>query len=356
MMIRLMMIMLLSTTAMAGFQCGVNQAWVSYGNDFGNNGWQRVGASLSQTFQSLRNSSRSPGKLAVRQWLHCGAETTPVFHNGVVVATDSADTMFDDLARYFDEAKKWRCGVWLCLFNGAVPMSAELRDMIVSVDEWRERQQSYFAVVLEPLLRRFAACDAFVGVDVINEPEGSLLVVDGVGDNAKDRCQSTASLLGSGAGWAHQNISVGDMQRFVAGVAGVVRRVAGDRVQVTLGSWSMRALTDAFGATNYWSDACLAPFDANGTLSVFTAHTYAHDFEFDALSPFRHVAADYELGKPLIVGEFSAFQTKMTSAQQYAYLADAANGYDGALAWQVAGGHASDSLDELRQGIAQCPP
>ena len=146
-----------------GFQNGVNQAWVRYGNDFGNAPPEWVSGEYEKTFAGIVES----GGNTARIWVHCGGEQTPIFdEKRNVIATDRNGTLVEDIWRMVKSAEKMGVtSVWLSLWNLAVPPSSALYSLFFQPLSL----PSYFRIVLIPLLQRLSSISSFVGIEIINE-------------------------------------------------------------------------------------------------------------------------------------------------------------------------------------------
>jgi len=143
-----------------------------------------------------------------------------------------------------------------------------------------------------------------------------------------------------------------DILRFINKHSAAIH-AADTKVLVTSGAWNERSSTDASIGDedyfNYYKDECLvkAGGDATGLLDVAQIHTYAnkHTHQFSSGSPFANSAKDYELNKPIIIGEFSvnlASNTDWTIKNMYRYALS--QGFAGAWDWALVGG-ADDGND-----------
>ncbi len=67
------------------FLNGINQAWINYGDDFGNSQPLSKFCSLNQTLSKLKSS----GGNSIRIWLHVEGDKTPIFNStGYVTSFD----------------------------------------------------------------------------------------------------------------------------------------------------------------------------------------------------------------------------------------------------------------------------
>ena len=80
-------------------------------------------------------------------------------------------------------------------------------------------------------------------------------------------------------------------------------------------------------------------------------HTYSWEGNWNTNSPFKHAAQDFQLNKPLIIGEFSA-DCAMNEGIEYLFNFAYNNSYNGALSWQYnEGGHCSDTQAVQDRGM-----
>lgn len=110
-----------------------------------------------------------------------------------------------------------------------------------------------------------------------------------------------------GGGWSGANIPMETMLRFINRQAGAIKR-ADHKALVTVGSYSEIPQTTAFpGMFNYYQDHCLqaAGGDSQGIIDFYQMHTYAWTGTWSSHTPFTVSATEYQLDKPLVIGEFS---------------------------------------------------
>jgi len=89
---------------------GLNQAWVNYGDDFGNSPPPSDSKTLAGTARIVSLS----GGNAMRIWVHCGGFSSPQFNSsGFVNATDSTNSLIPDMANLLAVAQ--RCIVVIVL-------------------------------------------------------------------------------------------------------------------------------------------------------------------------------------------------------------------------------------------------
>jgi hypothetical protein len=166
------------------------------------------------------------------------------------------------------------------------------RDLIVEAG----KRQSFINNALTPMLQQPVTGTAYtvgthpnvLGWDIVNEPEWGIT-------------ESAAVNPG-----ISQPVSLAEMQRFVAEVAAAIRQNSNQ--WVTLGSASMKWNSDgALGAVgNWWSDAALTPYAADGYLDFYQIHYYGWmngDEVFWSYSPLFNSFADAGFDKPTVVGE-----------------------------------------------------
>ncbi len=232
------------------FLSGVNQAWINYGADFGNNQSHGLYCALKDT---LANTSQYGGH-AMRIWLHVEGDSTPQFSSdGFVVGTDAAGSLISDMRRYLQASAELDVLVFFVLWNGAVLRNKQTKALFSS----EKKLQSYIDKVLTPMARALADEPALGGWEIINEPEGS--VAAGIADS--DACYDTMALKGTGAGWAqpeHERIPMRDVLAFVGRQAAAIH-AAEPKALVTVGSWSEIPVSSALpGLKDYYTPACLS--------------------------------------------------------------------------------------------------
>ena len=246
------------------FLSGVNQPWVNYGNDFGNNQPNSVFCQLNETLQNVTMSSGN----SVRMWVHCEGVDTPYFDsNGYVIGTDKANTLINDMRLYLTAASNANVLVLFSLWNGAQP----IRSQVLGLMQDTSKLQSYLNNALIPMVKGLSDLRSIAGWEIVNEPEGSVQA----GVSNSQPCFDTRSLQGTGAGWTGSNIPMQQWLRFINWQAAAIHQ-AQPGALVTVGSWSEHASTDNFGYTNYYKDSCLqaAGGQAAGTLDYYQMHSY----------------------------------------------------------------------------------
>lgn len=83
------------------FLNGMNQAWIKYGNDFGNSQPNSKYCSLREGLQQVKDN----GGHVMRMWVHVDGKYTPEINNtGYVSATDSTDTLIPEMLKYLQTA------------------------------------------------------------------------------------------------------------------------------------------------------------------------------------------------------------------------------------------------------------
>jgi len=99
------------------FLSGVNQPWLSYGADFGNNQTNGAYCTLRETLKNVTDA----GGNSIRFWLFVEGDAIPAWGSGgKVVATDAAGSLVRDVVHYVRAAAAHNVVVFFCLWNGAV--------------------------------------------------------------------------------------------------------------------------------------------------------------------------------------------------------------------------------------------
>ena len=99
------------------FLSGMNQAWVDYGDDFGNGKTNAQYCALKAQLQKIKDA----GGHAVRIWLHVEGDKTPEFDgHGNVIGTDASGSLIAEMKKYVQTAQDMDILVIFCLWNGAL--------------------------------------------------------------------------------------------------------------------------------------------------------------------------------------------------------------------------------------------
>jgi len=171
-------------------------------------------------------------------------------------------------------------------------------------------------------------------------------------EKSDDPCQDTNILLNSGANWSGANLHMKDVLRFINQHADAIKS-ADPKALVTVGDSAVVESNIESNNRNYYSDHCLTSVggEPKGTIDFYQFHSYVWQGKFATNSPFKHRASDYNLDKPIIVGEFAtSCSESKDSVNNYKYLYD--NGYHGALSWQYnEGGDCADHKDVTDRGM-----
>ncbi|KAH3796485.1 mannan endo-1,4-beta-mannosidase-like [Dreissena polymorpha] len=325
------------------FLSGMNQAWYSYGADFGNDGYAKSKPHLMTTLDAIRQN----GGNSIRIWVHVVGVNTPQFNDTGHVVGPGAN-LTRDLQDFLWEARSRNILVTFSLWNGAaltkaLPLYSVLTD--------RSVLQSYLENALTPLVRALKS-EVGLGIwEIINEPEGSMQM--GM-DDKEQPCYDTSTIhIWDGADWTGLGIPLKDILAFVALQADTIHK-EDPKALVTVGSWTYKTISDQLSRRNFYSDKCLqevAGGSVTARLDLYQIHTYDTLHLYLPHDPFMVNASVYKLEKPVIIGEFSQKRgASMTSPGQFnwAYY----HGYSGSWSWSALGSDdAADSLEVQESGI-----
>jgi len=315
------------------FLSGANQPWIDYGNDFGNN---QTNGKICSLQQYIANLTKAGGN-SMRIWLFIEGDKIPSFNSqGMVVGTDSTGSLIPELRTYLQVAAANNVFVNLCLWNGAVLRNANTKAFFSNADHL----QSFIDNALTPMVTALADEPGLGAWEIINEPEGSLTLA-----TDSNPCYDTqAALANTGAGWAGHSFTMKQLLFFINKQAAAIHR-ADPKALVTVGSWAQWVLSDALqpyqskGFRNYYKDSCLtgAGGEPQGVLDFYQVHQYPTTVgKGPDHAPFSAAATDYQLDKPIIIGEFahkSCVSSGCTVSSMYKYAYE--QGYQGAWGWAL---------------------
>jgi hypothetical protein len=168
------------------------------------------------------------------------------------------------------------------------------------------KRQSLLENALQPLLERYGDHPRIIW-DVINEPEGAMIV--------------------EGGNWVGGAVPATTMQEFVNQVVDLIHAEATQ--PVTVGSASR-------GMLEYWTASYL---------DFYQFHYYDH---MESRFPIDVPASVLGLDKPVIVGEFPTLNSRYTMVEYLNMIWE--NGYVGAFPWSY---RAGDSVSQF-DGITYC--
>ncbi len=351
------------------FLNGANMAWVNFASDIG------PGTTDFAKFGDIMLQMHDYGGNALRWWLHTNGAVTPEFNAAGMVTGPGTGTI-QDMKKVLDLAWEREIGVKLCLWSfdmlSASNSATQIyRNTLLLNDTNYTR--SYINNCLIPMIDSLKSHPAIIAWEIFNEPEG----------------------MSNEFGWSFtQHIPMAAIQRFVNLCAGAIHR-RDPKALVTNGSWAFYALTDvptvilakdgeaqaqlstadmqaveavfarkyrtalsadeilrhfrtaaSRPAYNYYRDDRLIASggDSSGTLDFYTVHYY--DWGGTGISPFHHNKGYWDLGKPLVVGEF-ALKPTFGVPKESLYDTLFHMGYAGAMAWSWTDPQFSTASDML---------
>lgn len=318
------------------FLNGVNVPWNAFGTDVGKHPTWGVLYSPG-FFDSLFAAVAKAGGNSVRWWVHCDGRSSPEFDNqGMVTGLDPEFmTHFDAI---LDAAERHGILVMPALwsFDMAKDFTASAGPyggMHIKLITDSAYTKSYIEKVLTPLAKRYANHPALVAWEICNEPEWML-----------DKDGST-----------QQRATALQLQAWTGKLAAAIHRAA-PKALVTTGSASLKWNWNNPTGTerNLWSDSALiaATGDSLAKLDFYQVHYYSWMRGGGwTYSPFDKKASAWNLGKPILIGEFPGINEAgyLTEAQFYQNAVDSS--YAGAMAWSYSGVDQFGSWTSIESGV-----
>ncbi|UCG56895.1 MAG: cellulase family glycosylhydrolase [Phycisphaerales bacterium] len=289
------------------FLLGVNYPWHKYGHDFGAAAWGHDGVSHEKSNKEIDADFaylKSRGVHVVRWFLFGDCRASPEFDaNGNVAGFD--EYFYPDLDATLAIAEKHNIYLIPVLLDFHLADKAENVSGVQTGGRSRVitgagTRKSFLDNALKPLLERYGENRNIIAWDVMNEPEGAMII--------------------PGGKWVDHPVSAAEMQSFVEDVVGYIHTYSSQHA--TVGSASRRFL-------HYWTSS---------KLDFYQYHYYE---KMEQHSRLDYPYAKLDLDKPCIVGEFGTKNTRRTMTQCLNTIWK--NDYAGALAWSHrAGDEASD--------------
>ncbi|NCC33345.1 MAG: hypothetical protein EOM24_15205, partial [Chloroflexia bacterium] len=322
------------------FLAGMNVPWLNggFGADFGTveEWWQHTYTteSADQMFAALK----ARGVNSVRWWVFADGRGAPEIANGMTTGFD-ANTL-PSMADAIKLAAKHDIYIVFTLWsfdmlarpNGIIQ---NRRDLVVDTT----KRQAFIDNAVIPMLRYPIAGTSYtIGThpnvitwEIINEPEWGV--------------RESGSIH-----WNIDNpVSRAEMQRFIAEVTGAIRRNSNQLITVGAAAmkWNSDTIPGAEG--NWYSDAALTPYDADGYLDYYQIHYYpwANGDNNWTFSPMRLSWQQGGFDKPVVIGEFpaNADGSGMTPLQLLESIYN--NCYAGAMGWTYEGVDSSGSWQDI---------
>jgi len=276
---------------------GVNYPWLNYGHDFGTTAWGHDGVSMETSSKQIDDDFaylKSQGVHVVRWFLFGDCRAAPEFDaRGKVTGFDKY--FYPDLDAALAIAQKHDIYLILVLLDFHLADKSKQvsnvqlggRSEMITDPAMR---QSFLDIALRPLLERYGKNRNIIAWEVMNEPEGAMII--------------------PGGKWVEKSVSTADMESFVRDVVEYIHTYSSQHA--TLGSASRRWL-------RYWR---------NSKLDFYQYHYYD---KMESKYPLDYPYTNLNLDKPCIVGEFPTKNTNRTMTQYLDIIWK--NDYAGALAW-----------------------
>jgi hypothetical protein len=310
------------------FLSGVNVPWQrgGFGGDFATvEAWNQNTYSSAATDEMFRNLKAS-GANSVRWWVFADGRGAPEFSNGMVTGFDATT-----LPRMADAVRlAQQHGIYLTFTLWSFDMLsdnnlANRRDLIVD----SAKRKSFIDKAVIPMLRYPIPGTSYtmgnhpnvISWEIINEPEWGIREAEALHHTIK------------------QPVSLAEMQRFIAEVSGAIHRNSNQLVTVGAAAMKWNSTTAPGAVNNWYSDAALTRYDANGALDYYQIHYYGW-MNGDAnwsYSPMRVSWQQASFDKPVVIGEFPANASGAGMNFRQMLESMIGNCYAGAWGWSYEG-------------------
>ncbi|MBD3391285.1 MAG: cellulase family glycosylhydrolase [Chitinivibrionales bacterium] len=306
---------------------GINLPWIrweDFDDPWGSNNYNH------DDFEDAFQRYADHGINAVRVWVHCKGEGSPVL-NADAEVTGPPDVFHDNFSDMMALASQYSVFVMPALFSFDIlkdervitkyPHNTASNFAVLVASE--EKTQTYIDNFLVPLLERYDTCSALFCWEVCNEPE-----------------------------WMSENLGAdqNDVIRFNAQIAAAIHEHGAKPVSTGAASLKWYGVQH-----DWWSDAALQEQydDANACFDIVQVHYYdwmnpsgEDDWGFD---PFMNSTAELGLDdRPVIIGETpgdgGAYRT---ATEMYETAYDL--GYAGVFAWSDQAGDGIASFAEISE-------
>ena len=325
------------------FLSGMNIAWFKFSQDVGRGGYKGSLLYVDETLvRKTFKDLRAAGGNTARWWLYTNNAMDPIIDSNTNKVTGIEESTIANVKTVLDLAEEYGVVVSICLLS--FDMAKDTAYSPNTVAGWSRFNYEANRLMLEdtsytrafinnavvPLVKLYKNHPALLTWEVFNEPEGMV--------------------TGFGEGWGTTLTTIANVQRVINMVADAIHKEAPANL-VSNGSAKTTMTSDAAGTNHYTNEKLLASNGGHytlGTLDFYQVHYYP-EWNTNAQSPFHHAASYWNVGKPLVIGEFPAAswtQTsinanagsedrRMTVDSAYAFAYD--NGYAGALSWMMYG-------------------
>jgi mannan endo-1,4-beta-mannosidase len=277
---------------------GFNIAWFDFARDVGQ------GIDETRLRQAVADLVAAGGN-TLRWWIHTDGTTTPEWGGPETarLVTGPGRACVADMRRALDIAAEQNVFIVPSLWSFDMLRNNDVRRPPVR-DNYRLLSEdavldSYIEHALVPMVRGLGDHPALLAWELFNEPEN----------------MTEPWFLKDGAFYGGEVPTLARLTRVQAKMAAAIHRTAAERGQVALVTTGSKSIgkygSDVAGGENlYRDDRLIAAADGDplATFDFYEPHYYDNEGDGGAWSPFHHPASYWQVGKPIVIGEFYALE------------------------------------------------